>query len=60
MWLLTGVSEYLRALIYMQSMDISKLINISEPELKFILGISIVSRQNESELKRYAVLLTCW
>lgn len=38
MWILTDVSEYLQAFIYMQSMDISKLINISEPELKLYLA----------------------
>lgn len=38
MWVLAGVSEYLQALTYMQSMDISKLINISEPELKLYLA----------------------
>lgn len=43
---LTGSSEYLWALICMQSMVISKLINISEPKLKFVLDISIESRQN--------------
>lgn len=59
MWILTGVSEYLQALIYMQSVDISKLINISEPDLKFYSAFRYCQGKINQSSKDNALLLTC-